>query len=194
MRELVLANGENVVKKYTYVKYKKNKKTVECESSLIVTDKRVIKETIADDYVSRHEMPVSAVDFIDCGVKKQTRSLKQAIISAILAVIIFAGGVTLGFTAPIQSIDPMIPSYVCYGFGIIAMLLSASFFILWIRSTGCSLDVVLMSHKERNALFGARIKSDYDVHSRLPKLKMEVDREVAETMVDELSAVIFSMR
>lgn len=194
MRELVLAKGESVIKKYTYVKYKRSRRKVESESSLIVTDKRVIKETLADKYVSRQEMPVSAVDFVDCSIKNQSRSLKTAIIGAILSIIFLAGGVAFNFITPIQGIDPAIPSYVCYGFGLVTVLLMISSFIVWLRSCGCSVSVALLSYKEKNALFGASIKNDYDALDKLPKLKMEVDRDIADQMVEELSAVIFTIK
>ena len=194
MRELVLAKGESIIKKYTYVKYKKGRKKVESESSLIVTDKRVIKETTADKYVSRQEMPVSAVDFVDCSIKNQKRSLKTAIIGAILSIIFLAGGVTFSCITPIQGIDPLIPSYICYGFGVVTMLLMISSFVVWAKSRGCSVSVALLSYKQKNALFGASIKNDYDALDRLPKLRMEIDRDVADQMVVELSAVIFTIK
>lgn len=194
MRELVLANGESVVKKYTYVKYKKSRKKVEIESSLIVTDKRVIKEEKSDKYVSRQELPIGAVDFVDCSITNQNRSLKMTIIGAILSIIFLAGGVAFNFITPIQGIDPSIPSYVCYGFGVVAIILMISAFIVWLRSCGCSVSVMLLSYKAKNALFGASIKNDYNAPDRTTKLKMEIDKEVADQMVEELSAVIFTLK
>lgn len=194
MRELVLAKGESIVKNYTYVKYKKSRRKVESESSLIVTDKRVIKEVKSEKYVSRQEMPITAVDFVNCSIKNQSRSLKATIISAILALVFLVGGITFNFINPIQGLDSAIPSYVCYGFGLVAILLSVSAFAVWIKSCGCSVSVALLSYKEKNALFGASIKNHYDALDGLPKLKMEVDREVADQMVEELSAVIFTIK
>lgn len=193
MKELVLAPSENIVKKYTYVRHKKSAKKILSESSLIVTNKRVVKETISDKAVSRQEIPVGAIDFVDCSVKNQKRSLKKTVISSILALLFLVAGVVFNFITPIQGIDPMIPCYVCYGFGLISILLTISFFVIWCKSSGCSVDVVLLSYKKKNALFGASIKDDYEVIKE-PKLKMEIDRDVADLMVDELSAIIFSVK
>ena len=66
--------------------------------------------------------------------------------------------------------------------------------IIWAKARGCSVNVVLLSHKQKNALFGASIKNDYDALDKLPKLKMEIDREVADQMVEELSATIFTIK
>lgn len=193
MRDLVLAQGESLIKKYTYVKHVKGRKKVASESSLIVTDKRVVKEIVSKNYVARQEMPLSAVDFVDCTVKHQGRSLKKAVISTVLAMLFLVTGILFNTIITIPNLDPMLPCYVGYGFGVLSLVLAISFFIAWSRSCGCSVDVVLLSYKSKNALFGASIKSEYE-HIKTPKLKIEIDKAVADEMVEELSAVIFTTK
>lgn len=89
--DLVLAKGESVVKCYRYASVKTKKDNI--DSSLTITNMRVVSQSKGKRFFDRTEIPIQAVYSIDSYYAKSTKKWANIIISflisAITAVIAF---------------------------------------------------------------------------------------------------------
>ena len=75
---MILANNETMIKEWEYG-FKKTKRVV-TTSTLAITNKRIISETKNKNYISRNEIPVSAVKAVNASHKTASKFLAKLMI------------------------------------------------------------------------------------------------------------------
>ena len=177
--ELKLAEGEEIVKSWDYAisgkLFQRNVKKI--HSNLTVTNKRVVATDYNDIYVNRNEISVANIKAIS-GTFKRNRSfwsMVKLIIGIPLCLVI------VGIFMVKKALDEM----------------KAAKFDLELTTTdkeGMGLAVGALNEgpakKERGGIFGAIAK----LFKKARTTKVQVNKEIAKEVIDEIGAVILNQQ
>lgn len=179
---LLLSDDEKVLKSYEYSNTTGKKglfRKEQISSKLIVTNKRIIDEHSGDKGVSRTEIPVESADYIGTRFTKKMPSLLLGIvlivlgvIAAIVAAIVFIPLIVLGLLLLIIGAVMIIKAF-----------LGRSGMVV-VQISGYKGDHNLMSLGSSMGVFASSVK----------KIKVAVNAEVAEQMVNEIGAMILNIK
>ena len=189
------AKDEKVIKSFDYAATGYNKKRDQYDTfkSLIVTNKRIIHESVSErrgnEVILRQEMPVSDAKYIKTTMGKSSSPefLVQAILFAVLAVAIALVSV-FEFAAKFQFVFWILAA----PFAILAIVKLCTFL------TSCSRVVsfsIFTDHVVTPVICSTAIETNTDDASgkkakKEPALEIRVNSDVAREIADELGAAI----
>lgn len=183
-----LANGEQILKSYTYGLTKASKlfKSSTVDHSLIVTNKRIIAESESKHGINRKEVPLNAVDYIDSyasGASNPLLLIKSIIIGiiALLACIFLNNNLGEIVENNMLIILGCVIFAVFLAIGIIRYILSKRF----------AVKVVFSGRMGENNLLDVGASNLAGSKSNAV-IRIKVDREVGSKMVDEIGAIILN--
>lgn len=180
MKDIVYANNEREIKKYNYatIKTKGNVKG-ETKKNLIITNKRIINESISEKYVVRNEIPISSVEFINSNFSTQNKGLFGAIALIVLGIIIaIVSKILVGSNIPM-----FIGLAICL-LGIILLLVS-------LFSARESVTLTFSGRKNKHNILS--LGSSNIKNNKITTKKIKVDREIACKMVEEIGAILINI-
>jgi F0F1-type ATP synthase assembly protein I len=175
---MILANGETLLREWTYATKKEGYEKSDC--TLSVTDKRIVATEKSNRHISQQEIynkDVKAISF-NHAVKSKT----NAIILIILGILIAVVGVVIGMkTQPLILIPFLLLGVILFAYGIYLLNQSAFNLIITTREIeGAYLAVGAM-----RILGGGR-------HKRAKKVKVKVEDSIVLEIIDELGALILN--
>ncbi|MCM1367633.1 MAG: hypothetical protein NC184_02330 [Roseburia sp.] len=179
---LLLSDDEKILKSYEYSKTIGKKslfKPEQVSSKLIVTNKRIIDEHSSDKGVSRSEIPVDSADYIGTYFTKKMPSL-------ILGIVLIVLGVIASIVAAIV-LMPLI------AVGILLVVIGVVLIVKAILGRGGSVVVQISGyHGDHNLM---SLGSSMGVFaSGVKNIKVAVNVEIAEQMVNEIGAIIMNVK
>ena len=160
-----LASNEKMLKRWTYAATKTGRER--SESTLTVTDKRIICDETSKRKVTRDEIPISEVKSL--AFQKETGTGWLLIVFGLLTVII-----VIGIFLVIAGIRKLLSG-------------SFSFVISTYGEEGVPVEMGVVSVRKRgifSRLFGGHGK----------KMKVKIDRDAAEDIIDTLGAIVVECR
>ena len=180
--ELKLANNEQIVKTYTYstrsIKSNAGKENV--NNNLIITNKRIINESVSKKTVIRKEIPVEAADYVYTVFATQGITLLVAIIAAVAGVLSLIIGVTTDMT-------------ILTVLGIVMLVIAVAAVIKFFLNKGAGVMVEISGKMGEHSLMQMGTSS-LTKSVRLRKLKIKVDKSVSEAMVNEIGALLLDLK
>ena len=182
---ITLSTNEKIIKKYDYsassVKATKGG-SVNTTSTLYVTNKRIISEFNMDKKgVARKEIPLAAADYVQTLITNSAKYLILLILLAILSVIFLIAG-----TAGEES-TPLI-------IGVVLLVLTIVLLIMYLLSRKTSVYVEISGKMNEYPLMEICASTSVLSNSKIKKIKIKVDKQTAETMVDEIGAIIIDAK
>lgn len=190
MIELVLSKNEKVVKEYAYGEEKVKgliagamHKNENVKNSLVVTNKRIINQTMGANKIVREEMPLNAAEYVYSSLKKNQISIIPAIIAMVVGLIMLIVGLVI--KTPVFNIVLAI-------FGGVLMIAGVILLVLWFTSKTAKVEVRIGGKTHNTQLL--EVSTSSIVSKKAREFKIIVDREVAEKMVNELGALILDTK
>ncbi|MBQ8302685.1 MAG: hypothetical protein IJX97_03945 [Clostridia bacterium] len=185
MEQIKLAAGESVAKVYTYGRTVVGKKRKTIDESLIITNKRVIYQSIGDKCVKRKEIPVAAAEYVGTKYTTESGSLAFAVISFIIAV-----------AAAVFSIVNPFPKYLWISLSLLAVGLAVGslLVLVYIRSLRGAVEVTISGRLPEYKLVSVGMSNLKARANDVTRVSIMVDRATALEMVNELGAVLLNVR
>ena len=185
MEQIKLAAGESVAKVYTYGRTVVGKKRRTIDESLIVTNKRVIYQSIGDRCVKRKEIPVSAAEYVGTKYTTESGSLVFSVIFFILAAA----------SAAVAIINPL-PKYLWVFLSVLALslIIGSLLAVAYIRSLRGAVEVVISGRAAEYKLVSVGMSNLKARAAEATRVSIMVDRSAALEMVNELGAVLINVR
>lgn len=185
MEQIKLAAGESVAKVYTYGRAVVGKQHRTIDESLIITNKRVIYQSIGDKFVKRKEIPVSAAEYVGTRYTTESGSLVLAVICFILAAA----------AAALAIVNPW-PSYLWISLSAMALFLALGSLlsVVYVRSLRGAVEVVISGRLPEYKLVSLGMSNLKARAQNVTRVSITVDRATALEMVNELGAVLLNVR
>ena len=192
MKQIKLAAGESVAKIYSYGNVNARRKKNSVENSLIVTNKRVIYQSLGARSVARKEIPVEAAEYIDTKYTSQRAGIWLALLSLLLGAALLVFGLNpfkLGFISQ-------------HGLGLSLMIVGGVFLAIAIflfirlriyRRRG-SVEVIISGRLAEHELLSFGVSNLKIRQKQVERLRIKVDKNVAVDMVNELGALLLNIR
>ena len=191
MKQIKLAAGESVAKIYSYGKIASARKKNAVENSLIVTNKRVIYQSLGKKTASRKEIPVEAAEYIETKYTTLRAGIFLAILSLLLGAALLVFGLQLFPIPLIAEYNLALPLMIAGG-----VFLALSLFLIirfiWCRRRG-AVEVIISGRLMENELLSFGVSS-LKVKKRAARLRVKVDKRVAVDMINELGALLINIR
>ena len=184
--EIMLAKDEILIKQYDYAVTKSKHDTV--MHSVIVTDRRIISQEQGGRSFERDEMPIDHADYILTDFDSYKRSVALSVFLFVLSVLLAVGGfVWSRFVEGTYWF--LIPS----GLAVVAVIFAVIALVVSLTKNGASAELEIRSRQPVYELlrFSA---NGMKPSKRIEKLKIRVDKEVAEQMLNEIGALILEYR
>lgn len=199
MEQLRLANNEKIVKNYDYSTVSKGifKKEV-TTNSLTVTNKRIVLQSMSKHVAARKEIPVSSAEYVDATFAKNGRSLLRTIIFGIFTLISVVAFFVLN--SYLNNAAAEIGAETGVSPIALIMLVPAAIFLIativnvliYIFSLGGAVLITIGGRNNEVELLTLGASNMVESKSS-QSIKIKVDRNVSETMVNELGAVIMNI-
>ena len=185
MEQIKLAAGESVAKVYTYGRTVVGKQRRTIDESLIITNKRVIYQSIGDRFVKRKEIPISAAEYVGTRYTTESGSLALAVICFILSAA----------SAVLSLVNPW-PSYLWISLSVMALMLALGSLltVVYIRSLRGAVEVVISGRLPEYKLVYVGMSNLKARAQNATRVSITVDRATALEMVNELGAVLLNVR
>ncbi len=184
--ETMLAKDEVLIKQYDYAVTKSKHDSV--VHSVIVTDKRIIAQEQGERSFSRNEMPIDHADYILTDFDSYKRSVGLAVFLFVLSVLLAVGGfVWSRFVEGTYWF--LIPS----GLAVVAAVFAVIALVIALTRKGASAELEIRSRQPVYEMLSFSANG-LKPTNRLDKLKIRVDKEVAEKMLNEIGALILEYR
>ena len=190
MMDLVLSHDEKIVKEYEYGQEKVKglisgaiHKNENVKNSLVVTNKRIINQTVGKNKIVRDEMPLDAAEYVSSSFKKQQGSLIPAILLMVLGLVLLIVGIVVKVNV-LNIILMILGGLMLIGGGILL--------VLWFLSKTARVEVTIQGKCVHTNLLSVSTSSIVSKKHR--EFKIIVDRNVAEQMVNELGAIILDTK
>ena len=190
MKQIKLAAGESVAKIYSYGKIAAGRKKNAVENSLIVTNKRVVYQSLGKKTVSRKEIPVEAAEYVETRYTTQKAGIVLAILSIIIGAALLVLGLDLFGLKFISEYKLAIP-FMAGGavFLALAVILIVRFMLY--RRRG-AVEVIISGRLMENELLSFGVSSLKI--KKAERIRVKVDKSVAVEMVNELGALLLNIR
>ena len=187
MKDLKLAKEEKILKEYLYsTRAQKGlgggKKTI--DKKLIITNKRVISESKSEYTIIRKEMPLFACDYITSSYAKQTTSLAGAIVCMVIGLIAII--VSFVLKEQMYKLIPLALGIVLIAIGIILLVLA-------LLKKSASVEIRIAGKEAEHSLLSVG-SSNMTRTKGAKKIKIIVDRETSETMINEIGALLLDIK
>ncbi|MBQ9070071.1 MAG: hypothetical protein IJY23_01810 [Clostridia bacterium] len=202
MEQLRLANNEKIVKNYDYSTVTKGifKKEV-TQNSLTVTNRRVVLQSVSNHVAARKEIPVSSAEYVDATFAKNGRSLLKTILCGLLTVAFLV--VFFILNSKLNQASDTVNSYGAdtdfSGIALIMLIPAAIALVatvinvlIYIFSLGGAVLITIGGRRNEVELLTLGASNMVDSKGS-DSIKIKVDRNVSETMVNELGAVIMNI-
>ena len=190
MINLVLSKNEKVVKEYAYGEEKVKgliagavHKKENVKNSLIITNKRIINQTLGPNKVARDEMPIDAAEYVYSSLKKDQKSIVPAIISMVLGLILLIVGLVVKVN---------ILNIVLIILGVLGLVGGIVLLIMWFMSKTAKVEVHISGKTPNTQLL--EVSTSSIVTKKIREFKIIVDRDVAAQMVNEIGAIILDTK
>ena len=185
--ELKLAKDEKIIKEYLYsTRAQKglggSKNAL--EKKLIVTTKRVISESKSSLTVIRKEIPLEACDYITSSYSKQATSLIGAIVCFVIGII----GIIASF-----ALGDSVYKYIPLGLGALLIALGVVLLVLFLIKKSASVEIRIAGKLAEHNLLSVG-SSNMGSHKKAKKIKIIVDRNTSEIMVNEIGALLLDVK
>lgn len=178
-----LATNESIIKSYNYsskeLKSKGPAKQEPLQNSLIITNKRIIEETVSDKTIIRKEIPVQAADYVSTSYAASATSLMIAIALAVLGIV----GIIIGAMA----FPPLI------FIGVISLVMCVIMLVLYFLRRGAGVTVEISGKMGEHSLISMGASS-MAAANKIKRIKIKVDKTVAQTMVNEIGAILLDVK
>lgn len=182
----MLAKDEVLIKQYDYAVTKSKDDTV--MHSVIVTDRRIISQQQGKRSFERDEMPIDHADYIFTDFDSCKRSVALSVFLFVLSVLLAAGGFVWS-----RFVDGTYWFLIPSGLAVVAVIFAIVALIVAISKKSASAELEIRSRQpvyEFLSFSANGMKNS----SRIEKLKIKVDKEVAEQMLNEIGALILEYR
>ena len=184
--ETMLAKDEILIKQYDYAVTKSKHDTV--MHSVIVTDRRIISQEQGGRSFERDEMPIDHADYILTDFDSYKRSVALSVFLFVLSVLLAVGGfVWSRFVEGTYWF--LIPS----GLAVVAVIFAVIALVVSLTKNGASAELEIRSRHPVYELLSFSANG-MKPSKRIEKLKIRVDKEVAEQMLNEIGALILEYR
>ena len=184
--ETMLAKDEILIKQYDYAVTKSKHDTV--MHSVIVTDRRIISQEQGGRSFERDEMPIDHADYILTDFDSYKRSVALSVFLFVLSVLLAVGGfVWSRFVEGTYWF--LIPS----GLAVVAVIFAVIALVVSLTKNGASAELEIRSRQPVYELLSFSANGMKPL-KRIEKLKIRVDKEVAEQMLNEIGALILEYR
>lgn len=180
--ELILAKNEEIIKKYDYSEkhVKSGLQSNDVTSSLIITNKRIINESVSKKNIFRKEIPVESADYVSTAYASNAMSfLAAAALGA--AFLLF---LILYFTTE---------NSLLLTISIIAAVAAVVFVIIAILKRGAGVKLEISGKMGEYGLMEVGASSLQSA-KRITKMKIKVDKETAQNMINELGAILLDLK
>lgn len=198
MQQLRLANNEKIVKNYDYSTVSTGffKKEV-TQNSLTVTNKRIVLQSVSNHVAARKEIPVSSAEYVDATFAKNGRSLLKTILCGLLTVaflvVFFILNGKLNESEILEAESAFNPiALVMLVPAAIALILTVINALIYVFSLGGAVLITIGGRRQEVELLTLGASNMVDSKGS-ESIKIKVDRNVSETMVNELGAVIMNI-
>lgn len=197
-----LAKDEKILRTYDYATAKKGGLAgATVSKTLVVTNKRIIHREVGEgknnEFLNTSEMPITSAKYVNTYYNKVgfPRFLIQAIVAAIIAVILFI--VSAAFAEDLDDAAGIVTF-----FGVLALVFAAIFFFIYIKKKDYKFTCVIDTDTHITPAFSfASASTDTKTNAyfkkakkanRTTSLKIVVNAPIAKQMADELGYVIMS--
>ena len=184
--EITLAKDEVLIKQYDYASTKSKHDVV--MHSVIVTDKRIIAQEQGERSFARDEMPLDHADYIVTDFDSYKKPVKLAIVLFIISAILAIGGLVWSLLTK-DTYWFLIPT----GLSVVVLVFAIIALILALTRKGATAELEIRSRQPAYEMFSFCANGIKPI-SRLDRLKIKVDREVAEQMLNEIGALILNYK
>lgn len=175
---LQLAKNETILKKYNYSLQKS--KSGSLENNLIITDKRIISESVSEKSVLRKEMPVAAADYIG-----STYAANNATLIIGLAILVL--GITLII---VGAVSEMVAGIII---GIIAIVAGVVVLVLALLKRGAAVTLQISGKMGEHNLMSVGA-STLSSRKKINSVKIKVNKEESLKMIDEIGALLIGIK
>ena len=165
--ETILAKDEVLIKQYDYASAGSKKDAV--MHSVIITDRRIISQEIGERTFVRDEMPLDHADYIATDYDSYKKDFG-------LTIIMFAYGFLM----------PTVLGIVTFVLGVVAMVVA-------LKTRGASAQLEIRSRQPVYEMLSFSANG-VKTNNNLEKLKIKVDKDVAERMLNEIGALILDYK
>lgn len=192
MKQIKLAAGESVAKIYSYGKVATGRKKNAVENSLIVTNKRVVYQSLGRKTVSRKEIPVEAAEYVETKYTTQKAGIVLAILSLFIGAALLVFGLDLFGIKFISEYKLGLPFMVA---GAVVLALALFLFVrfIWYRRRG-AVEVIISGRLMENELLSFGVSSLKIRQKKAERIRVKVDKSIAIEMVNELGALLLNIR
>ena len=182
----MLAKDEVLIKQYDYAVTKSKRDTV--MHSVIVTDRRIISQEQGARSFERDEMPIDHADYILTDFDSYKRSIALSVFLFVLSVLLAVGGFVWSRFAE-NTYWFLIPS----GLAVVAVVFAIIALVVALNKNGASAELEIRSRQPVYELLSFSANGMKPA-KRIEKLRIRVDKEVAEQMLNEIGALILEYR
>lgn len=184
--ETMLAKDEVLIKQYDYASTKSRHDTV--LHSVIVTDRRIISQSQGERSFVRDEMPLDHADYIVTDFDSYKKSFTLSIVLFILGVLLAAGGFVWS-----RFVENTYWFLIPTGLSIVAAVFAVISLIVALTKKGASAEIEIRSRQPVYEMLSFSANGIKSI-TRIEKLKIKVDKEVAEQMLNEIGALILEYK
>lgn len=192
MKQIKLAAGESVAKIYSYGHISSGRKKNTIENSLIVTNKRVIYQSLGNKTVSRKEIPVEAAEYIDTKYTTQRVGIWLTVFSFLIGAVLLVLGLDVLKIEFISKYGLGLPLIVAGGV-FLALALFCVIRLICHRRRG-AVEVIISGRLMENELLSFGVSNLKVRQKQAERLRIKVDKNVAVDMVNELGALLLNIR
>lgn len=184
--DTILAKDEILIKQYDYASTKTKRDSV--LHSLIVTDKRIILQDQGKMTFSRDEMPIAHADYVTTDFDSQKRSFALTVILFVISALLATGGFVWSrfVNDSYWFLIPTCLGAVCLIFAIIALICA-------LKTKGAFAEIEIRSRQPVYDMLGISANG-LKTKSKIEKLKIKVDKDVASQMINEIGALILEFK
>lgn len=186
MMETMLAKDEVLIKQYDYAVTKTKHDIV--MHSVIVTDRRIISQQQGKRTFARDEMPIDHADYILTDFDSYKSSVTLSVIMFVLSVLLAVGGFVWS-----RFVDGTYWFLIPSGLAVVAVVFAIITLVVALTRKGASAELEIRSRQPVYELLSFSANG-MKTSSRMEKLKIKVDKEVAEQMLNEIGALILEYR
>lgn len=184
--EITLAKDEVLIKQYDYASTKSKHDVV--IHSVIVTDRRIIAQEQGERSFSRDEMPLDHADYIITDFDSYKKPVMLAIVLFIISAVLAVGGLVWSLIAK-DTYWFLIPT----GLSVVALVFAIIALILALAKKGAMAELEIRSRQPAYEMFSFCANGIKPI-TRFDKLRIKVDRDVAEQMLNEIGALILNYK
>ena len=179
--EANLAKDETLIREYDYAVVKSKKNQV--LHSVIVTDKRIIAQEQGPRSFQRNEMPIDHADYITTHFDSYKHGIKLAVLLIILGGLLAVGGfVWSQFTEAKWYL-------ILSGLSVIALIGGIVVLIVSLLTKGAAAELEIRSRTPIYEMLTVSA-SGLKPQSKIDKIKIKVDKDVAEQLLNEIGAIV----